>query len=310
MFSCLPKVGTGSVGAVFGNGLSNLPYDEYKKFLDRVGDRTKAADEQWNFLEQNIRKPSLDIYQTSYAGYLYLATLVKEKILNPIATTNWDCIFERIMKLPKFNTKLLLNPCCSPEKLDSLDGYKTLSYEELGVDSYKSSTRLWKIHGDINHALLSCCNTLTKMSPIMPFRRNDLFHMSCDREGKLSLRHHILEPRSTVFGFEQEIAGAVDDLSGRDSRSDVSVILVLGFSGWDYEEIVKSIVKLSLSGKTKVFYVNQCRWIGEEPLLFTELKKDDKQIIKENANKVLEEIVKYYGLYDKYASEYAYYLKV
>jgi hypothetical protein len=310
MLSCLPKVGTGNIGVVFGNGLSNLPYEEYKKFLDRVGDRTKAANEQWNFLEEKIRKPSLDVYNNSYAGYLYLATLVKENIVNPIITTNWDCIFERIMRLPKFNTRLLLNPCCQLEKLDTYDGYKTLAYEKLGVDNCKSSKRLWKIHGSINYAFLSCCSTLTKISPVMPFPRNVLFHVSCYKEGKLSLRHHILEPRSPALGFEEEIAGAVDDLFGRDNRSNVSIVLALGFSGWDYEEIVKSIIELSLSGKAKVFYVNECRWSGEEPLLFTELKKNDKQIIRESANKVLEEIVKYYGLFDKYAPEYSYYLKV
>jgi len=309
MFSCLPQAGAASIGVVFGNGLSDLPYREYKKLVDGVRDRATAANEQWGFLEQNIRKPSLNVFNTSYSGYLYLATLVKEKIVNPIVTTNHDSIFERIVRLPKFNTKLLLNPCSSEENLDICDGYKTIRCEEMGIDKYKSSTRLWKIHGDINYAFLSCCSNLMKMSPIMPFPRNDLSHMSCDREGKVSLRHHILEPRSTAFRFEEEIAGAVDDLSGRDNRSDVSVILILGFSGWDYEKISKSIVKLSLSGKVKIFYINPCRWSKEKPWLFTELKKDEKQIIPDDANRVLEEIVKYYGLFDKYAPDYAYYLR-
>ena len=291
---------------LFGNGLSNLPYWQYKKFLDKIGDRTKAADKYWKFLENKIRKPSLDIYNMPYPGYFYIATLTKEGLVNPLITTNWDSVFDRIASLPEFNIQYLQNPCCKREKIHSYDGYKCLCREDHGIESYDSSIRLWKIHGDINYVFLSCCRTLARLTPIAPIRRK-VSHLDCGKEGKCSLQHHILEPRSEAVGFEGEIAGAVADLTREDSM--VSVILLLGFSGWHYEEIVQSVVDISRKGAIKVFYVNPCNWKkGTEPTLYQQLKESDKQIVKEDANDVLREIVTHYQLFNKYSYIYDYYL--
>lgn len=311
MLSCLPKIGTERICALFGNGLSRLPYSQYKEILAKCGSRTKAADIYWKFLEKKIRKPSSDLYDLGYPGYFYLATLAKENLVNPVITTNWDSIFEKVLKLPKFNVDYFLNPCARPENLTSYDGYKCLRFKNCTTDEYHDSIRLWKIHGDTNYAYLSCCRKLMKLNPIMPIRRRNLYHMSCEKEGKVSLQHHIIEPRSRPIGFEDEINNAIKDLIRKDGGREVSVLLVMGFSGWDYEEIVKNIIDISNEGEIKIFYVNPCRWKdANEPLLFKQLSKRGEQIIREEADDVLMEIVKYYGLFDKYFYTYNYYFRL
>jgi hypothetical protein len=306
-----PQRTYGKVCVVGGNGLSLLPYTELGTRIVSSGNREKALDQHWSSLENKIRLPSLDLFYSqkkakSAIGNLLLAILSKEGIVNPFITTNWDAFFNSAASF--MDLSYVQNPCLVSYK-DELcwHGYKS------AVDNNPNTVRLWKPHGDIRYAWLNCCDSLFRLSPMtLPksiktlYPSTNLRHLDCKNQSLTRLRHHILFPNPSQTEqekFKSEIDGSRVEIEEAKTRG-VKMILIVGFAGWEYEELVDPII--GQIGQLPIFYISTKDWAKEDeqgnevPKLWKALKNVPNTIIIADGSKTLLALIKNMGFFVKY----------
>ena len=306
-----PKRNEGKVCVVYGNGLSLLPYESIGTRIVQSADREKALRQQWYSLENEIRLPSLDLFSSGKKalggiGNLFLAILAKEKIANPLITTNWDAFFDSAASHLDLNYSQ--NPCLDPFTNEGpWFGYKTK------VNYKPDMTRVWKPHGDIRYVWLTCCDLIKPLTPLSRSKKletlypsEELLHLDCKNEKKTKLQHHILPPYPSQMmqeKFKSEIDGSKAEIKSAQSK-DTKMILVIGFSGWDYEELVDPII--GRIGQIPIFYVTNTDWRQREaqgkdvPKLWAALKNEPNSVIIFDSSKTLLSLTRSSGCYDKY----------
>jgi hypothetical protein len=176
-----------------------------------------------------------------------------------------------------------------------------------------ATTRFWKPHGDIRYVWLNCCERILPLNPLTFSKKEKSFypskvvhHLDCKNESKTRLKHHILIPNPSAPSqekFRSEIEGSKKEIE-KAAAGGAKLILIAGFAGWDYEELVGPIIQSI--GKIPIYYITRHNYESEEqaghevPQLWSALKGVKNAVVTGDGAKTLYKILKENGYREKY----------
>jgi hypothetical protein len=249
---------------IIGDGISSVDLPDYTRYRRREGFRARdraGLDAYWNKLETH-RLVTGNVLP--HINYLCVNRLLERKMARHLITTNYDCYIQSILRRRWNQSDWSLNPCVRERGEPATwhgERYYNFRPDRLSIS-------LWKIHGDLEYARMSCDHVFRLPQFIVSRFDTESRHIRVLTGSGIDSLHNALHPEGLNFadrsllddhvvdGYEHHTDyGVARDIlfqrerqaAIREIRKTKTAVLVIGLSmrPKNREDLVDALVEAS-----------------------------------------------------------------